>query len=419
MANLSNKTASNQTTLLNGPHNYQPWFSDLKRQAKAFGLAGHHLLLPTSPTLLFENPGPPPSELDKRMNPRTGKPTVPLTLLYPREERFFDTADSLDGVKSGKDQEDDDPYERPMTKEGQAKFDSAVKAHYTAKKEHIQETVALRKDDDSLLAYMYSSIDKPTQAVVEMHKDYQLFENRPSTYTNRAKDYYKMVTDLLSTGSNRLTSQNLLTLMSTHQGDTPFAEFMSVFDDRWLSTSQGLEDPLHKGFVSLNKVKFMLLLHVLNRNNPANKQGLNNFFTANPSADPDVAVLISTILAQNLGELAEHPSDPTSVQGSALITAPPKKFVSGTKKPNRTDHCKHCLKSSDGKLYFYHPIAECNRKKRDDAAAAVTKPSSATALLAAPAPTAQEILNATANVLADRLQAADSISMMSNNLSLP
>lgn len=419
MANLLSNKTNDKTTLLTGPQNFQAWYSDLKRAAKVHGLAGHHLFLSTSPALLFENPGPAPSEFDLRLNPRTGKPIVPHTLLFPREERFFDT-ESLDGGNiHSEDEEDDDPFERPLTSVGQTKWDSAVKVHYTAKKEHIQETIALRKDDDSLLAYMYGSIDKHTQAVVEMHKDYQLFENRPSSYTNRAKDYYKMVTDLLATGSNRLTSQNLLTLMSTHQGDTPFAEFMSAFDDRWLSTSQGLEDPLHKGFVKLDKVKFMILLHVLNRNNPANKQGLNNFFTANPSADPDVAQLISAILAQNLGELAENPSDPTSVQGSALITAPPKKFVSGTKKPNRTDHCKHCLKSSDGKLYYYHPIAECNRKKRDDAAAAVTKPSTATALLAAPAPTTQEILNATANVLADRLQAADSISMMSNNLSLP
>ena len=424
MANLPSGITNLSTIKLTGPHNFFSWNIHLRKETKVnFGNVGQAFLLGRTPKLEYPNPGTPPDETDLRKHPVTKKTMQPHQLVYAREKTLPDETASLDGnsLNSLEQDDEEDPFRNNLTKEGQINLTNDKKEFGIARREHLQELVIHRNHDDALYKFILSSMDTSTQNLIEMHKDFSTLENQPPSYIGRARDYYQMVKSLLSTGNHRLASQNLLNLMNASQGETPFAEFLTNFENLYEFTAQSLEDPDHKGYVKLDKIKFMLFLHTLNRNIPANKQALNNYFSTHLNTEPDSKALINAVLTQSLGELAETPSDPLSEQGSALITTQPKTpFVRGNKKPHRTDHCKYCLKTSDGKLYFYHPEKECIRKKKDDAATA--KPSTATAHLAAAAPpTTQEILAATANAIADRWQAADNISMMSNNnnLSLP
>ena len=357
-----------------------------------------------------QNPGDPPAETDQRRNPKTNK-IIEGSLVYSRVELDLDnyTANTADDI-----------FDSPLTLAAQAKFDNDTKMYRTNKKDFEMESRTLRDLDDSLLASMISTIDEATQAVIEMHPDYIALENRPSTYSSRSKDYLRMVTEQLSTGNMRLTSQNLLNIMSSPQGEKPFPAFLSHFESEWSSLT-GLEDPEHPGSIKIDTLKFMLLLHNLNRNTSANKQALNNFFSTNPSV-PSTAMLITALLTQNIGELAEVTSDAASEQGSALIVSPSgkKKFVAGAKNASRSDHCRYCLKASGDKcLYFYHLITECNRKKKDEAKATAA----ATAMVATAPPTAppttaqesqQDLRDILMQVVLQQQQHSDSISALGN-----
>ena len=405
---LASSTTETKTspTILNGPQTFQKWNSELKQKSKSqSGLVGYHLYRLTNPTMTNQNPGDPPAETDERRNPKTNK-IIAGSLVYPRMDLDLDnyTANTADDI-----------FDSPLTLAAQVKFDNDTKMHRANKKDYEMEARTLRDLDDSLFASMISTIDEATQAVIEMHPDYIALENRPSTYSSRSKDYLRMVTEQLSTGNMRLTSQNLLNIMNSPQGEKAFAAFLSHFESEWSSLT-GLEDPEHPGSIKIDHLKFMLLLHNLNRNTPANKQALNNFFSTNPS-ELSTAMLITALLTQNIGELAEVTSDAASEQGSALIVSPSgkKKFVAGAKNASRSDHCKYCLKTSGDKfLYFYHPITECNRKKKDEAKATAA----ATAMVATAPTTAQEsqqdLRDILMQVVLQQQQHSDSISALGN-----
>jgi hypothetical protein len=70
-----------------------------------------------------------------------------------------------------------------------------------------------------------------------------------------------------------------------------------------------LEDPATPGYVKLDCIKFIAILHTLNKDSASNKQAVNNYFTAHPSTNNiDSTALITDLTKQNLGSLSAWPS---------------------------------------------------------------------------------------------------------------
>jgi hypothetical protein len=361
----SSNNAAPAIIILTGNDNFNPWYQQLQTKCKTgFGQIGLSLL-GSSITMKHMHPGDPPSELDLRKNPAT-KVAIPGSLRYDREP-----------LKEGEKKEGD-IFNNPLTPAAQAKYDSDTKNYDIKLEKNASESSDLRKHDDLLYEYILASISPPCQATIETHAGFPALLGCPSDYYYRGKDYLAMTTDLFSTGSALLQTANILRVMNTKQ-DGPFAEFLQIFEQSYALMALSLSDKDKPGFVSLSTLKFLLLTNGLDKSDAQNKLALNNYHTAHPS-EMNSAKLIEALVIANIGNLSAL--DTTSVQGSALIAAAPKKeYPYGEKDPSRSDpHCTHCHDTTKnvtklvggvkrkGPFFFYHALDRCHAKKKHDAA---------------------------------------------------
>ena len=359
----SSNNAAPAIICLTGSDNFNIWHQQLFNKCKTgFGRIGLNII-GSSITTKHVHPGDPPSELDLRLNP-VSKVPIAGSLRYNREP-----------LKEGESQ---DIFNNPLTPAAQAKYDSDTKSYDIKLEKNASESSELRRQDDLLYEYMLASISLPCQATIETHADFLALLGCPSDYYYRGKDYLAMTTDLFSTGSARLQTANILRVMNTTQ-DGPFAEYLQHFEQSFGLMALSLSDKGNPGFVSLSTLKFLLLTNGLDKSDAQNKLALNNYHIAYPS-EMNAAKLIEALITANIGNLSAP--DTTSVQGSALIAAAPKKeHPYGEKDPSRSDpHCTHCHNATKnvikfvggvkrkGPFFFYHALDHCHAKKKHDAA---------------------------------------------------
>ena len=351
----------------------------MKKDSKiGHGAIGSSLFEATTIHMDNIHPGDEPSELDERLNPHTGLP-IKNSQRYPREPVPLPNDDEdVDSLSSSTNEAAPlSTWDMPLKEESQTRL-AKDKATYIAKLDKYNaEAIAKRAQDDALLQHMQSTIPNHLQSTIATHIDYHNFDTRPQTYYQRSKDYLHMTLSVFSTGNARLATKNIRRTVNDPQGETAIQIWLPTFEANWAFAVSSIEDPQHKGYVKLDALKFLFINSNINMENPANIQAVNNYHLAHKFAMLPQP-LISELITQNLA-LSSHTADPISQQGSALIA---QKSTFGSKKPNRDDHCTFCLTDSGkSKLYFYHPLAKCNKKKAADAKTAAKMP--VTALLAA------------------------------------
>ena len=399
MANLTSGStpsiSADGPVQLSGPANVQLWLDSIKDFANtAGGKTGQNLFNPEDLILHYPPPGKEPEETQLRTNPITGA-EIPGQLQYTRNPIPIPPDGATDYGSI---------WDQPLTESSRYQLSKDTSNYITRSEKFREQTNTLRATDDKILARIQSSIPTHLRSTVATHTDFETFSTRDTDYYYRSKDYIKMVTAIFSTGSVKLQTANLLRALNSPQGSLPFPEFLASHNRNWPLTKASIESKVHKGYVDLDTLEYMLLTNNINKTTIANSTALNNYYLQNSLAMLP-KVLIQELVIQNV----QHPdSDPdtTSNQGSALaasalaaaaaLAATPGPHW-GAKDPSRNDHCTSCYtltkksqKTVQGTLrsgpfyYYNHTAATCKRKATATAKALLTAGGSP----AAPAATA-------------------------------
>ena len=433
MTSLPSLHDSAAPTTLTGPGNFPAWLKNTRHTLQiSHGAIGHNILafLNTGkPSFILLRNDPPihePSELDPRVNPHN-KQIIEGTLKYPREAP---TPVDPDLVKP------EEIFAAPLTAAGHSAFVRDTTKYENDVRAHNTELDALRLVDDACYAALLGTISSPAQAIIATNEHHKTLNNNVRYYY-RSRDYLALVIQQFSTGDSFLATQNLLALLNTPQGPTTFSTYLDDLENKWPLVASSLEDPTTPGYVKLDCIKFIAILHTLDKDSASNKQAVNNYFTAHPSTNNiDSAALITELTKQNLGSLSAFSnSSNASDQTTALFSHSHAKIAGkttrrptpyGAKQAGRSDHCTFCFTNTKrktkiidgttftGPFYFYHNPNLCHRRlaERPDSTS-----SSVTSALAAQADTynQQELLMAIlANQQYDQEQrASDNLSTMS------
>ena len=167
MAHLSTTTSTATTAtslstpiILKDNTNVRQWLASIKNYARCnAGRVGQSILSGgLAPERRNPLPGTPPDETTCSTNPVTSKPLLDNSgraiLLYSREPLTENEMTTLD------------LFDKPLTATGRRNFDHDKAAHAELARNYNAETDTLRKEDDSLLSHILSTISPMTYSGV-------------------------------------------------------------------------------------------------------------------------------------------------------------------------------------------------------------------------------------------------------------
>ena len=383
MAHLSTTTSTATTAtslstpiILKDNTNVRQWLANIKNYARCnAGRVGQSILSGgLAPERRNPLPGTPPDETTCSTNPVTSKPLLDNSgraiLLYSREPLTENEMTTLD------------LFDKPLTATGRRNFDHDKAAHAELARNYNAETDTLRKEDDSLLSHILSTISPEAMSLISTHREYavSLQPTLPDNIT-RSSDLLTMINESFTSGNALHTTRLLLQLLTLKQDDTnsKFAQLLQEHTDQWEILCPLLEDSNNKGFVSLSVLASMTLLNSIDKTNPLNHRAIDSFFSLPTRTLNDFVTLKEELVKQNQSILSNFIPATTSDQHQAYIAGLPKKKPStqppgtyGAKQPGKT-HCLTCHTATIGKevwrdktkhtgpFHFYHSDAHCKR----------------------------------------------------------
>lgn len=330
-----------------------------------YGTIGQNILNKTATTLT--NPGPCPHYDDERLNPRTLLP-IPDTRKYVQVNR---TAEQIDlGLAF-----DDSILE--LTAASATALTQDVAAWRRLTDNYNRDLDKYRTQDDTLLEFIITHITKGALEILIANPLMVAFRALPATTITRSSRYIHIINTQFAHGNSTVSINELTKFLALTQGPVstdPTAAFCNRVMDQY---SRVL--PLLSHAPNVEALTLMLLSMVfikgLNKGHPPSLRALEIHVQTYPGDDSldHFDELRARVLASQDSDISNIiPADMVSEHSSAFIAvstpstakpaAPPKVFVKGLKKANRTDHCPYCL--SHFKAYYYHAEAACFKKQQ-------------------------------------------------------
>lgn len=309
---------------------------------------------------------PKPTIFDLRLHPKHGTPMIG----HPKYEQISPTE-----AQAGDDTFDRDTL--PLTPASEKRFQEDLIIWHREKDSSKTEFLKLKTDDDALLNVMLNHITAIPTETMKTNALIATFNQLPYTSVQRSFQYLLALKDQYAKGNSTTTVTEVSKFFSMSQKpEDTSAIFINKVNEQLTRILPLVEDPIHTGFISIKKVKSMVLIKGLNKSQGANLRALEihmQLFPGTTSLDvPDE--LITSVLSMQDSDLANLTTNPDleSEQSAAflskpsILTPPKLPFVPGTKKANRTNHCAWCFSETLKKFgtgkYYYHAETDCRRK---------------------------------------------------------